>query len=443
MPEITMPRLSDSMEEGTILRWLVADGAAVARGDEIAEIETDKANMTYESDAAGVFRPVAAEGDALPVGAVIAFVAADGEEAPAGAPAAAPAGPVESGRAHAGLPAGARASSSPPAGSAAAADASPSMPAVGDGSEAGARVKASPVARRLARELGVDLASLAGSGPGGRIVKADVEAAAAAPAQPDVQAAAAAPPQPVAGASAPAPSAAATGTGTGKGEVTVVELSSTQKTIARRMAESKATVPDFQVRTEADVTDLLALRAQMKAAQESAPSVNDFVVKACGLALREHPRANGAYRDGAFELYGRANVGVAVAAEGTLIVPTVFDADAQPVTAIARTTRALAARVRDGKILPPELSGGTFTVSNLGMFGVTSFTAVVNPGQAAILAVGAAVQRPTAAADGSIAPRALMDLSLSCDHRILYGADAAQFLARVRELLQTPFALLA
>ncbi|HKG02905.1 MAG TPA: dihydrolipoamide acetyltransferase family protein [Conexibacter sp.] len=437
MPEITMPRLSDSMEEGTILRWLVTDGAEVARGDEIAEIETDKANMTYEADAAGTFRAVASEGDALPVGAVIAHVLGDGEEAPSGgAPAAAPAGPVDSGRAHTGLAAGARASSSPPAGSAAASD--DSAPGVGDG----ARVKASPVARRLARELGVDLASLAGSGPSGRIVKADVEAAAAEPqAAPTSQAS----PPPTAGGSAAAPSAPAAGPvgAGGKGEVTTVELTSTQKTIARRMAESKATVPDFQVRTEADVTDLLTLRKQMKAAQESAPSVNDFVVKACGLALREHPRANGAYRDGAFELYGRANVGVAVAAEGMLIVPTIFDADAQPVTAIAQTTRALAARVRDGKILPPELSGGTFTVSNLGMFGVTSFTAVVNPGQAAILAVGAAVERPTVTADGSLVPRALMDLSLSCDHRILYGADAAQFLARVRELLQTPFALLA
>ena len=432
-----MPRLSDSMEEGTILRWLVTDGAEVARGDEIAEIETDKANMTYEADAAGTFRAVASEGDALPVGAVIAHVLGDGEEAPSGgAPAAAPAGPVDSGRAHTGLAAGARASSSPPAGSAAASD--DSAPGVGDG----ARVKASPVARRLARELGVDLASLAGSGPSGRIVKADVEAAAAEPqAAPTSQAS----PPPTAGGSAAAPSAPAAGPvgAGGKGEVTTVELTSTQKTIARRMAESKATVPDFQVRTEADVTDLLTLRKQMKAAQESAPSVNDFVVKACGLALREHPRANGAYRDGAFELYGRANVGVAVAAEGMLIVPTIFDADAQPVTAIAQTTRALAARVRDGKILPPELSGGTFTVSNLGMFGVTSFTAVVNPGQAAILAVGAAVERPTVTADGSLVPRALMDLSLSCDHRILYGADAAQFLARVRELLQTPFALLA
>jgi pyruvate dehydrogenase E2 component (dihydrolipoamide acetyltransferase) len=438
MPEITMPRLSDSMEEGTILRWLVADGAAVTRGDEIAEIETDKANMTYEADAAGVFRAVAAVGDALPVGAVIAHVLSDGEEAPAGARAAAPTGPESdpSTRALTGLAAGARASSSPPAGSAAAADAegadvgaSPSMPA---GAAAGVRVKASPVARRLARELGVDVASLAGSGPGGRVLKADVETAAAAASQ-------AAP----ASQTAPPPAAAGPAGAGGKGEVTVVELTSTQKTIARRMAESKATVPDFQVRTEADVTDLLALRRQMKAAQESAPSVNDFVVKACGLALREHPRANGAYRDGAFELYGRANVGVAVAGEGSLIVPTIFDADAQPVTAIAQTARALAARVRDGKVLPPELSGGTFTVSNLGMFGVTSFTAVVNPGQAAILAVGAAVERPTVTADGSLAPRAVMDLSLSCDHRILYGADAARFLARVRELLQTPFALLA
>ena len=168
-----------------------------------------------------------------------------------------------------------------------------------------------------------------------------------------------------------------------------------------------------------------------------------LVVKACGLVLREQPRVNGAYRDGAFELYARANVGVAVAAEGTLVVPTIFDADAQPVTAISRQTRALAERVRNGTVLPPELSGGTFTVSNLGMFGVTSFTAVVNPGQAAILAVGAAVARPAFDGDGQVVKRHLMDLSLSCDHRILYGADAAQFLARLRELLQAPFALLA
>jgi pyruvate dehydrogenase E2 component (dihydrolipoamide acetyltransferase) len=419
MPEITMPRLSDSMEEGTILRWLVADGAAVARGDEIAEIETDKANMTYEADAAGVFRAAVAEGDALPVGAVIAHVLADGESLEA--PAAAPAGPAAGDSRSASRPA----ESSSPATGPARSSAEPEAD--------GVRVKASPIARRLASELGVDLGSLLGSGPGGRIVKADVEAAGqSAPAAP----------QPAGAPAAPAPAAGQAGAG-GKGEVTVVEPTSTQKTIARRMAESKATVPDFQVRTEADVTDLLALRRQLKAAQEVAPSVNDFVVKACGLALREHPRANGAYKDGAFELYGRVNVGVAVAAEGTLIVPTIFDADAQPVTAISRATRALAERVRAGTIVPPELSGGTFTVSNLGMFGVTSFTAVVNPGQAAILAVGAAVERPAVAAGGAVSVRSLMDLSLSCDHRILYGADAARFLARVRELLQAPFALLA
>ncbi|HZV75423.1 MAG TPA: E3 binding domain-containing protein, partial [Conexibacter sp.] len=244
MPEITMPRLSDSMEEGTILRWLVADGAAVARGDEIAEIETDKANMTYEADAAGVFHHVASEGDALPVGALIAHVLAEGETPPAGAAgnsasgsAAAPAGPesVPPTRAHAGPSAGARASSSPPAGSAAVADAggvdaaassaaSPSMPAVGDGSaESGAlatggRVKASPLARRLARERGVDLSTVTGTGTGGRIVRADVEKAAAGGSAP------AAPAAPVAAPTAPAPG------GTGKGEVTVVALTSTQKT---------------------------------------------------------------------------------------------------------------------------------------------------------------------------------------------------------------------
>jgi pyruvate dehydrogenase E2 component (dihydrolipoamide acetyltransferase) len=409
MPEITMPRLSDSMEEGTILRWLVDDGAAVARGDEIAEIETDKANMTYEADAAGTFRRVAAEGDALPVGAVIAHVLGDGEEAPDGdgdgAAAAAPSKP--------------------------ATEVAPSKPAEPAATDTTARVKASPVARRLAREHGVDLVTLTGSGPAGRIVKADVEAATA-------QA-----PAPATGSQGTPASRAAGGGGGGKGDVTSVELTSTQKVIARRMAESKATMPDFQVRTDADVTDLLALRKQMKAARDHAPSVNDFVVKACGIALREHPLANGAYRDGAFELYGRVNVGVAVAGEGTLVVPTIFDADAQPVTAIAQQTRALAARVRDGSVTPPELSGGTFTVSNLGMFGVTSFTAVINPGQAAILAVGAAVEQPVADGSGGFAARSLMSLSLSCDHRILYGADAATFLARVRELLEQPLALLA
>jgi pyruvate dehydrogenase E2 component (dihydrolipoyllysine-residue acetyltransferase) len=424
MTEVTMPRLSDSMEEGTIVRWLVSDGADVARGDELAEIETDKATMTYEADASGVMHLVASEGDALAVGAVIAHLLADGEVPPDEGQRALRAGPVAGSSASAAEPAEASRPTPPARSSSAVAD-----PPIAPAPSNGGRVKASPLARRLARELGVDLAGLSGTGSGGRIVRADVERAAASASTAPLPSQAA--PDTVSPSSAPA----------GKGDVEVVELTSVQKTIARRMAESKATIPDFQVRMEADVTDLLALRAQLKAAKRTA-SVNDFVVKACGIALREHPRANGVYKDGTFERHGRINVGVAVAGEGTLVVPTVFDADTKAVTQIARETRALAAKVREGTITPPELSGGTFTVSNLGMFGVRSFTAVINPGQAAILAVGAAVERP-AFRDGTLVARSVMDLSLSSDHRILYGADAATFLGRVRELLERPLALLA
>jgi pyruvate dehydrogenase E2 component (dihydrolipoamide acetyltransferase) len=208
------------------------------------------------------------------------------------------------------------------------------------------------------------------------------------------------------------------------------------------MAESKSTIPDFQVATEVDVTNLLALRAQMRSETRKPPSVNDFVVKAVGLALREHPRANGAYKDGAFELHERVNVGVAVAGEDALIVPTVFDADTKPVTQIAADVRAVAAKVREGTVTPPELAGGTFSVSNLGMYGVTSFTAVVNPGQAAILAVAAAVERPVVK-DGEVVVRSIMEVNLSSDHRILYGADAAAFVATLRSKLEDPFSLLA
>jgi pyruvate dehydrogenase E2 component (dihydrolipoamide acetyltransferase) len=317
------------------------------------------------------------------------------------------------------------------------------MPAVDEGSEAPAttgdngRVKASPVARRLAREQGVDLAAVTGTGPGGRIVKADVEAAGSAPPAEPAQAA----PAPAA-ASAPGPIAPGE-RGGGKGETAVEELSRTQQTIARRMAESKATVPDFQVSTEVDMAAAVAVREQLKALaseEHPAPSYNDFVVKAAALALREFPRANGAYKDGRFELYERVNVGVAVAAENALIVPTIFDADQKSIGEIALEARALAARVRAGSITPPELSGGTFTVSNLGMFGVTEFTAIVNAGQAGILAVGALRDLPVVV-DGAVVPGKRMTLTLVSDHRILYGADAAQVLARIRALLESPLGL--
>jgi pyruvate dehydrogenase E2 component (dihydrolipoamide acetyltransferase) len=229
-------------------------------------------------------------------------------------------------------------------------------------------------------------------------------------------------------------------TGTAKGDVTVQELTRTQQLIARRMAESKATVPDFTLRTEIDMEACVRLRADLKALGGDVPSYNDMVVRAGALALREFPRANGSYRDGRFELHSRVNVGVAVAAQDSLVVPTVFDADRKSLREIARETRALAERVRAGTVTPPELSGGTFTVSNLGMYGVTDFTAVINPPQAAILAVGALAQRPVVR-DGALVARHTMGATLVCDHRILYGADAAEFLARIRALLEQPLAL--
>jgi pyruvate dehydrogenase E2 component (dihydrolipoamide acetyltransferase) len=379
--EVVMPRLSDSMEEGTVLRWLKRVGDQVEVGEELVEIETDKANMAYEADAGGtVLELLAAEGDTLAVGKAIAVIGEPGER---------------------------------PA------------PAAADGADGGSREKVSPLARRIAREAGVDLKVLEGSGPGGRVVKRDVEAAIAA--------------------ARPAPSAerSADAVETAKGEAEPVELTKLQQAVARRMAESKATAPHFYLQATVDMSAAVAARARLRRSFPDAgvaPSINDMVVKACGLALREYPRVNGAYVDGRFELYSRINVGIAVAAEGALVVPTVFDADRKGLAEIAGDSRRLAARVRDRSITPPELAGGTFTVSNLGMYGMTAFQAVVNPGQAAILAVGE-VAEVAVAKDGSIAPGWQMEVSLSCDHRILYGAEGAEFLARVRALLEEPLAL--
>jgi pyruvate dehydrogenase E2 component (dihydrolipoamide acetyltransferase) len=373
MPDVTMPRLSDSMEEGTILRWLKADGEEVRAGDELAEIETDKATATYEAEAEGVLAIVAKEGDTLPVGAVIATL---GGESPTAGNGAAPVEREE--------------------------------PAVAE-TRVRTEVRATPVARRVAAEKGIDLSTIEGTGPRGRIVKADVGVETAPRPRP-----------------APAPAAEK---GTAKGDVTTVEPTRTQQVVARRMAESKATIPDFSIQTVVDMGAAVEARAQLKAVTDPAPSYNDMVVKAAALALREFPRANGSYRDSRFELYSRVNVGIAVAAQEALVVPTIFDADRKGLGEIAREARQLAQRVRDGIVTPPELSGGTFTVSNLGMYGVTQMTPVINPPQAAILGVGA------------LGDDHAMTLTLVCDHRILYGADAAQFLARIRALLEAPVAL--
>jgi pyruvate dehydrogenase E2 component (dihydrolipoamide acetyltransferase) len=365
------------MEQGTIVRWLHSDGDEVDVGDELVEIETDKATVSYESELAGILQIVAAEGETVPVGATIAEVGGNG--------------------------------------------ARPS------------RAKASPVARRLADSLGVELGALHGTGPGGRIVKRDVQAASPATDTP-----AAAPERPP---DAPAPAVAEQPADGLKGEVTVTPLSSIQSTIARRMAQAKSTMPDFTLTTEVEMDRLARMRSELGELDRCpVPSINDFVVRACALALRRHPKVNSSYRNGAVERYHRINVGVAVAAADVLLVPTVFDADKRALHEIAEQTRALAQRARDGALSPPQLAGGTFTVSNLGMFGITQFTAVLNPPQVAILAVGS-LREQVRIRDGEVAAGQCMTLTLTCDHRVLYGADGAEFLSSVRTNLEQPLRL--
>jgi pyruvate dehydrogenase E2 component (dihydrolipoamide acetyltransferase) len=471
-----MPRLSDSMEEGTVLKWLVEEGGEVKRGEPLVEIETDKANMTYEADADGtLIEIVAQEGDTLAIGETIARIgdpseageksekkekaSDDGAEAKDEGEAEAD-GEAEKGEGEAEgdeEAEGEEAEEREPVGAEAKGEARGAAGAGDGGGETqagagtatkerapsngdGGRVKASPVARRMARELGVELARLEGSGPGGRIVKADVQAAAetgaAAPGDGDgVKAETTEAPREE---RAPEPQRGEAGA---KGEARIQELTRLQQTVSRRMAESKATAPDFSISLTVDMTKAVELRKQLKEVSDPAPSFNDMVVKAAATALTEHPRVNGAYRDGKFELYERVNIGVAVAGEDALIVATVFDCDRKSLGQIARDARALAEKVRDKSITPPELSGATFTVSNLGMFGIEQFTAIINPPQAAILTVGKLAKQPAVDETGRIVARDQMSLSLVCDHRILYGADGARFLARVKELLEQPLSL--
>ena len=417
MTDILMPRLSDSMEEGTLLTWLIDDGGEVAEGQELAEIETDKATMTYESEAAGVVSIVAAAGTTVAVGDVIARVSPGGAPAPEPAaadptpepaPAPVPVSVVAHGNGSADSPVGGTPPDDPPA------------EGPNDGRQA---VAATPMARRIAAVHGIALAELRGTGPRGRVVRADVLAAAGI--------------EPAPGApGAPAPAPAADGDER-------VELSRLQALVARRMSEAKATVPHFQVQTEVEMSAALAFRAELKRLGESTPavpSVNDLIVKACALCLRRFPRANGSYVDGGFRLHGRVNVGIAVASEDALVVPVIDDADSRSLGQIAASSRALAEAVRDSTVTAAQLSGATFTVSNLGMFGMTAITPVVNPPQAAILGVGA-IRDVLARQDGEIIDRSLLTLTLSCDHRILYGADAARFLDAVRALLESPLSL--
>ena len=385
-----MPRLSDSMEEGTIVRWLKGAGDLVAPGDALVEIETDKATMEYEAEAGGTLEILADEGTTVALGEAIARLLGDG---------AAPAAPPRE--------------ESPPRGE------SPPREERRPRDERPPRILATPVARRMAAELGIDLDGVTATGRRGQIMKADVEAAAASNGH-------AAAREPDSDGAAPARE----------------QLTRTQRTIARRMAESRAVVPDIELVVDIDMGACLALRAQLAEHHSPAPSVNDLVIKACALALRAHARVNGSYTDEAFVLHDRVNVGFAVAADDSLLVPVVSDADRRPVTEIAAVTRELAAKAREGRITPAEVSGATFTVSNLGMFGVDRFTAIINTPQAAILAVGAAAERAVVRG-GAVTAAVIMTATLAADHRILYGADAARFLTDVRDRLQAPIGLLA
>jgi pyruvate dehydrogenase E2 component (dihydrolipoamide acetyltransferase) len=407
--EITMPRLSDSMEEGTILKWLKSDGDDVAAGEDLVEIETDKATMTYASDHEGTLEIVADEGSSHSVGAVIARIGAASERSSA---------PERNGNEHNGREPAPEVESPAPAPTVTVATAS----------------QATPLARRVASQHQVDLADLEGTGPRGRITRADVLAAAGVQQPSTVPAA---PPS-----AAPPPAAPAVSAPGARGEAEIQTPTRVQQVIAQRMATAHATIPSFEVQTEAAMDAALAIRAGLKdvAGDDPVPSINDLLIKACALALRRHPRVNASCADGRFELHPRVNVGFAVAADEALIVPTVYDADTKSLGAIARDTRELAERVRSGKITPAELSGATFTVSNLGMYGMTAIRPVINPPQVSILGVGAARQ-VLVRSEGEIVDRTLATLTLSSDHRILYGADAARFLADVQALIEAPLRL--
>jgi pyruvate dehydrogenase E2 component (dihydrolipoamide acetyltransferase) len=387
MPEVIMPRLSDSMEEGTIIGWLKRDGDLVTVGDELVEIETDKATMVYAAEDEGVLEIFAAQGATVPVGGQIAVI-----------------------------------------GHASGVDAFEADGAGPNGHPRGDRVKASPLARRIAAQLGIEIVGLTGTGPGGRIVKADVLAEAASATAP-------------ANAIEPEPEPAAAATNL-DGD-TVQPLTRLQQTVALRMSATRAEVPDFTVSADVDAGALTRLRAELKAAAaegDPVPSVNDMIVKASALALRKHPRANASYDEGNAVLHSQINVGIAVAGEGTLIVPVIADADLKSLGRIALESRRLVERARQGTIAPPELSGGTFTVSNLGMFGMFDCTPVINGRQAAILGVGGLRQEPVVV-DGELAVGWRIRLTLVGDHRLLYGADAAQFLATIRSTLEQPLML--
>jgi pyruvate dehydrogenase E2 component (dihydrolipoamide acetyltransferase) len=416
---IEMPKLSDTMTVGTLVKWLKAEGDAVANGDMLAEIETDKATMELESFFDGVLlKQFVAAGSQVPIGAPLCAVGKAGE---------AVAGPAAAG------PAAAKPATAAAAGTAVI----PAAPVSGSVPPPGGRVRISPLARNLAKELGVDTSRIRGSGPDGRIVRADILAASQAPAPAPAKTTGAARPAPSAAAAAPA------------AEGTLEPVSTIRALIARRLLESKTRIPHFYLDIEVDAGPMVELRGKLNAAYEKEGvklSVNDFVLKAAAEALVRVPAVNRSWEEPAggqpaIRRHGASHVSFAVAIDDGLITPVIRDAQAKSVLAISREAKALAALAKDKKLQPAQYTGGTFCVSNLGMFGIERFSAIINPPNAAILAVGATVKKPVVVGDGiGIGHR--MILTLSCDHRVVDGATGATFLAALRDLLEKPVMLL-
>jgi len=424
MTEIQMPRLSDTMEEGVIASWKKQVGESIERGEVVAEIETDKAIMELEAFDAGVLEKLLVEeGRTVPIGTPIAVVG-DGSGAAAEA-ASAPAQPASE-------PAEPAAAETAPAETAAAEPAPAEQPAPATGS----KPKASPLAKAVAKERGVDLSAVTGTGPGGRIIRADIEAAAsAAPASAPAPAPAPAAEQPAA---QPAPAV--------DEDVEEVPLSNVRKVTARRLTESKQQAPHFYLTSAIDVTELMSFRAnlndRLQAAGGPKVSLNDLVVKAVATALRANPAVNVSFGGDKLVKHKRVHLGVAVAIEDGLVVPVLKDADRKSVSELATEGREKAGRAREGKLKPDEMSGGTFTISNLGMFGIEQFSAVINPPEAAILAVGAAKDE-LQLVDGEVVARKILRVTLSADHRAIDGAVGAAFLQQFTSLLEDPIRIIA
>ncbi|MFD3686418.1 dihydrolipoamide acetyltransferase family protein [Nocardiopsis sp. NPDC058631] len=427
MSEIQMPRLSDTMEEGVISTWVKQVGDKVASGDVLVEIETDKAVMEYEAYEDGyLVKQSVSEGDTVQIGAVIGVIG-DSPDAVPDDSGSGGSEPAQESADEAGEEAA-------PAAEEEAAPAEAPAPSPGDGGD-GPRPRTSPLARRLAREYGLDINSIQGSGPKGRIVRADIEAAK------DGGAREAAPAAPAAKEERSAPAAPAFDDGRDSEEL---KVSNVRKVIARRLSESKQTVPHFYLRRTIDAEALKGFRGQINeqlASTGAKISFNDLIVKACATALKLHPAVNTSWVDDKLLQHRRINVGVAVAVDAGLVVPVLHDTDRATLSEISTRTRELAGKARDGKLKPQEMSGGTFSVSNLGMFGVDSFSAVINPPEAAILAVGAMRQEPVVV-DGEVVVRNRISLELSVDHRAVDGAVGAAFLKDLAEILEEPMRII-